>query len=225
MARPPKRSQSQSRSMILRSAAELFLNRGYSESRMADIAKEAGVSYNEVFRVFGDKEGILCELVGLVVEGQFEAVEEILKEQKEELLLSYAAEATLQLYMAETNEGLREMYNVSYSLPGSAKIIYRKMTERLERTFRPFLPNLTTKDFYEREIAVAGIMRNFISVPCDMYFTMERKISAFLTATFLVYEAPKEELEKAIGFVRKFDWKKISVGVLGRMSEYLASKV
>ena len=97
MARPPKRAQSQSKSMILHAAAKLFLNQGYSESRIADIAKEAGVSYNEVFRVFGDKEGILCELVGLVVEGQFERVEKLLKGKTDDILLTYAAEATLQL--------------------------------------------------------------------------------------------------------------------------------
>ena len=225
MARPSKRSQSQSRSMILQGAVKLFLERGYSESRMADIAKEANVSYNEVFRVFGDKEGILCELVGFVVEGQFEAVERLLKGKTDDLLFTYAAEATLQLFMAESNEGLREMYNVSYSLPNSAKIIYQKMTERLEETFKRFLPDLQTKDFYEREIASAGIMRNFISVPCDMYFTMKRKIEAFLTTTFLVYEVPKAEIEKAIAFVFSFDWAQIAKEFLENLFGYLASKI
>lgn len=225
MARPAKKNQTQSRKLILQAAAKLFLEHGYSESRMADIAKEAGVSYNEVFRIFGDKEGILCQLVGFVVEGQFEAVERILKGKTEDLLKTYAAEATLQLFMAESNEGIREMYNVSYSLSNSAEIIYKKMTDRLERTFKEFLPSLQTKDFYEREIAGAGIMRSFVSVPCNMYFTMERKIRAFLTATFLVYEVPKSEIEKTIEFVFSFDWVRIAREFLENMFNYLASKV
>lgn len=224
MARPPKRAQSQSKSMILHAAAKLFLNQGYSESRIADIAKEAGVSYNEVFRVFGDKEGILCELVGLVVEGQFERVEKLLKGKTDDILLTYAAEATLQLFMAEQNEGLREMYNVSYSLPNSAQVIYHKMTEKLERTFKAYLPNLATKDFYEREIASAGIMRNFITVPCDMYFTIERKIRAFLTSTLLVYEVPHETIEKTIEFVASFPWREVAEETTENMLNYLQSR-
>lgn len=225
VARPSKRNQTQSKRMILQAATKLFLERGYSESRMADIAKEAGVSYNEVFRVLGDKEGILCELVGFVVEGQFEEVEKLLKGKTDDLLKTYAAEATLQLFMAESNEGLREMYNVSYSLNNSAKIIYHKMTETLEKTFKPFLPNLQTKDFYEREIASAGIMRNFISVPCDMYFTMQRKVRTFLTTTFLVYEVPKDVIEETIEFVFGFDWEEIARKFLENMFDYLSSKV
>ena len=225
MARKAKRNQTQSRRLILQAAIKLFLEGGYSQSRMADIAKEAGVSYNEVFRIFGDKEGILCELVGFVVEGQFEEVEKLLKGKTDDLLKTYAAEATLQLYMAESNEGLREMYNVSYSLPNSAGIIYKKMTEKLEKTFKAFLPTLQTKDFYEREIASAGIMRNFVSVPCDVYFTMERKIRACLTTTFLVYEVEKSEIEKTIEFVLGFDWVQIAKNFLENMFGYLASKV
>ena len=86
------------------------------------------------------------------------------------------------------------------------------------------MPHLETKDFYEREISSAGIMRNHISVPCDIYFTMERKIHSFLESTFLLYKVPDKKIREAIEFVSGFDWKTISDNVIENMLSYLESK-
>ena len=116
---------------------------------------------------------------------------------------------------------MREMYNVSYSLPNSANVIYRTITVKLEEAFKKFLPNWEMKDFYEREISSAGIMRNHISIPCDVYFTMERKIKSFLSSTLLLYKVDDETINQTIDFVLNFDWKTISNRVMSNMFEYL----
>ena len=110
----------------------------------------------------------------------------------------YAFETTLQLYLAESSEYMREMYNVSYSLFNSSQKVYNTITNKLEYIFKEHLPHLETKDFYELEIASAGIMRGYLTVPCDMYFTMDRKIRKFLETTFKIYDVPKEKIEEAI---------------------------
>ena len=58
---------------LLHSAAKLFLERGYHNTKIIDITKEANVDANAVARVFGDKDGLMAELVGYVLEGQFES--------------------------------------------------------------------------------------------------------------------------------------------------------
>ena len=213
------------RSKILHAAAKLFLSGGYTQATMRAIAKEADVNIGSVMFALKSKEYILCELVSFVLEGQFTATERLLKDKTQDKVLFYAAETTLQLYMAESSEHMREMYNVSYSLPHSAQIVYQTITGKLENIFRPYLPHLETKDFYEREIASAGIMRNFMSVPCDMYFTMERKVQSFLRTTFLVYEVPEEKIREAIEFVSQFDYSTIAQGVIDNMLAFLESKI
>ena len=42
------------------------------------------------------------------------------------------------------------------------------------------------------EIASTGMMRSFVAVPCDMYFTVERKIARFLECAFRVYNVSPE---------------------------------
>ena len=225
MARPLNRKKEETKSRILHTAAKMFLEKGYHFTTMNELAKNAGVTYGELFRVGIDKENILCELVAYVLEGQFESTKKLLDGITDDKILFYAAETTLQLYMAESSEHMREMYNVSYSLPHSAQIIFKTITGKLEEIFKDYLPELETKDFYELEIASAGIMRNFMSVPCNMYFTMDRKVRRFLETTFLVYRVSDEKINEAIEFVSKFDFKEIASQVIDQMLSYLESKV
>lgn len=44
-----------------------------------------------------------------------------------------------------------------------------------------------------------------MSVPCDMYFTMKRKVKRYLEITFLVYKVPDEKVQEAIQFVSTID--------------------
>ncbi|MBE6548196.1 MAG: TetR/AcrR family transcriptional regulator [Ruminococcaceae bacterium] len=212
------------RSRVLHTAAKMFLEKGYSQSTMREISQNSGVNYGSLTFAFKSKENILCELVAYVLEGQFEATHRLLDSITDDKILFYAAETTLQLYMAESSEHIREMYSVSYSLPHSSQIIYRTITGKLEDIFGEHLPHLETKDFYEREIASGGIMRGFLTVPCDIYFTMDRKVKSFLETTFLVYEVPKEKIDQAIEFVSRFDFKTMAQNVIDNMLSYLESK-
>lgn len=225
MARPTKRKKGVTKTMILLAASKLFLERGYSETRIADIAKQANVSYNEVFRICIDKDTILSELVGLVLEFQFLQTKKILENVTNDKILMYAFETILQLYMAESIEHIREMYKVSYSLPNSTQVVYKTITSKLEETFKEHLPTLQTKDFFELEIASAGIMRGYLSIPCDMYFTMERKVRRFLETTFKIYEVPKDKIESSIEFVSKFDFESIAKDVINSLFDYLSNNV
>ena len=99
------------------------------------------------------------------------------------------------------------------------------ITYKLEEIFKPSLPNLETKDFFELEIASGGIMRGFLTIPCDMYFTMERKVKRFLETTFKLYDVPKEKIEEAIQFVSGFDFEAIAKQTIESMLAFLEEKV
>lgn len=52
--------------LLLELAKEEFLDKGYSESSVRNIAKSAGLTTGAVFRYFPDKESIFAELVAPV---------------------------------------------------------------------------------------------------------------------------------------------------------------
>lgn len=217
-------TQSNVRSKILHAASRLFLSVGYSKASIVRIAQEADVSRGSVCFFFKDKESIVCELVSYVLEFQFEEIRRLLEGKTDDRILFYAAETTLQLHLAESSEHMREMYNVAYSMPQSSNVIFHTITEKLEQIFSQTLPDWETKNFYEREISSAGIMRNQMSVPCDIYYTMDRKVREFLESTLLLYRVPDEKINEAVAFVGGFDWKRIAKNVIDRMPSYLESK-
>lgn len=224
MARPFNRERSKTRTLVLHSATKLFIENGYTNTRIKDISNDSGVGYNEIFRMFIDKDNLLSQLIDLVIEHQFNYSEEFLKDKTDDKLLLYAFESTLQLYIAESHEHIREMYAVSYSLPNTSHKIYEFITEKLENVFQKYLPEYETKDFYELEIASAGIMRGLIINPCNMYFTMDRKVMRFLKTTLKIYEVPKDKIEEVIKFVKGFDMKKIAQEVLDTLYEYIINR-
>jgi len=145
----------------------------------------------------------------------------MLKGITDDKILFYAAETTLQLYITENSEAIRELYAAAYSMPKTSEIIKRTITGKLEEIFKEHLPHLETKDFFELEIASGGIMRGFLTMPCDMYFTMERKVRRFLETTFLLYRVSDEKIQETIEFVEQFDYPEIAQNTIDSMLTYL----
>ncbi len=209
---------------VLYVAAKLFLEKGYTETSLKEISSTAKINIGSLINLFKTKENILCELVEYVLEGQFRATEEFLKNKTDDKILFYAAETTLQLHMAESNEYIRDLYAAAYSMPNTMTLIQQKITGKLEEIFKEQLPTLETKDFFELEIASGGIMRSFMTTPCDMYFTMDRKVRRFIETTLLLYRVSDEKINEANDFVLQFDFESFAKQVIEDMLKYLEEK-
>ena len=206
---------------VLYAAAKLFLQKGFSATTVKEIAKEAGVSTSTMLYIHESKENILAALVKDILERQFTKTEELLQDITDDKILFYATETTLQLHIVESHEYIRDLYNAAYSMPKTTENIQKTITGKLEYVFKDHLPHLQTKDFFELEVASCGIMRGFMSIPCDMYFTMQRKIRRFLETTFLIYRVSDEKIEETIRFVSQFDFVKLAEEVINSMFQSL----
>lgn len=175
---------------VLRAAVALFLEKGYTRTTTGEIAKAAGIGQSSFFHVFPSKEALLLELVKRMFSGQFALAGQHSGEQDPVLL--YAVETALQLHIAELTEPLRKLYVTAYTLSSTSAYLYRSTAKRLEGIFGDDLPDAEAKDFYEMEIASTGMMRSFAAVPCDMYFTVERKIARFLECALKLYNVLPE---------------------------------
>lgn len=210
---------------ILFAAATLFLDVGYTAATIKKIAEQAQTNTGSLQNIFKTKEDILCELVSFVLESQFDETRKFLTGKTEDKLLFYAAETTLQLYLAESDEKIRELYDAAYSLPKSMEIIRETITEKLEFIFKEHLPELKTTDFFRLEIASGGIMRSFMTLPCNIWFGMSDKVESFLTTTFRIYCVSEEKIRQAIDFVSQFDYPTLAKETVGSMLGFLESKI
>lgn len=224
----PKRLEINSelhRRKILLKAANMFLSQGYTQTTLRELARESGVNIGSLMHLFENKENILCALVSVVLDGQFSAASKLLSNMTDDKILFWAAETTLQLYMAESSEQIRDLYITAYSLPKTSDIIRRSIAEKMSEYFLPYNPGYQEKDFYEMEIATGGIIRGFMSVPCDMYFTMNAKVARYLETSFRVYKVPQEKTQEAIQFVSRFDFAQIAQNVIDSLLSMLAEEI
>ncbi len=206
---------------IMNVAAKNFLKYGYTNTTIKSITSELGISTGSFNNIFQTKEDLLCELVAFVLSRQFSVADKLIAGKTEDTLMFYAVETTLQLHITEMDENLREVYSMAYSLPKPSAMIQRTITGKWERIFGAHLPQLETKDFYKLEIATGGIMRGFMTVPCDMWFTMEQKVEAFLECSLRLYSVPEEKIREVIAYVGGMDFKKIAADTIASILEYL----
>lgn len=192
------------RNKLLHAAIKLFLQNGYEKTTTAAIAKEAQVSYSSLFAAFENKEALLLDLVKVMFQNQFSSAEKQDGTINDPVFL-YCVETAVQIYITELSEPLRELYVMAYSLPSTSEYIYEATAKRLEVIFAKTMQQAQPKDFYEMEVASAGVMRAFMAKPCDLYFTVERKISRFLQCSLTLYGVPKPQQQMLIDMVLKMD--------------------
>ena len=104
----------------------------------------------------------------------------------------------------------------------AAEYILKRTADELEQIFLPYNPDCTASDFYEFEIGSSGIMRGFMARKCDRYFTLEKKLTKFLTMALRAYNGPKEEIDQALAFVLSLDIRAISEEIMHRLFVLLA---
>ena len=81
------------------------------------------------------------------------------------------------------------------------------------------MPDAKLKDFYEMDIATAGIMRAYMAKPCDLYFTIENKITRFLQSSLTLYSVPREVQAKITDTILKMDLRSYAEQMIQKMIE------
>ena len=208
---------------ILSACVRLFLEKGYKRTTVSEILKAANVSASTFQNIFHTKDGVFIELVRFMFDNQFNIALKY-TEQNFPPVFIYALETSIQLTLTELNENVREMYLEAYRQPQSAEYIYRHMAIRLYQTFHSYLPACTESDFYELEIGSSGIIRAYMARSCDLYFTLEQKLSRFLTMSLSAYSVPPDEQREILAHIRTLDIRGLSEQVMQELFRNLAMR-
>ena len=208
---------------ILTVCVKLFPEQGYKKTTVAEIVQKANVSNSSFQNIFRAKDGVLTELVEFMFSNQFGAAKKVAGTQLPPVYV-YAVETAIQMTLTELNENLRDIYLEAYSHTEASEYIYQHTSSELYRIFGPYLPSYTESDFYELEIGSGGIMRGYMSRPCDKYFTLEKKLARFLSMSLNAYAVPAAEQKQVLDFIAKLDIRAIAVQVMQELFKALAMR-
>lgn len=200
---------------VLSASAKIFLEHGYAGTSSKMVSKMLGISNGSPFFHYGNKEGVLLELVKRMFSGQFQAADQVIGEDGDPLML-YATELALQMYITEESEPLRELYVTAYSLPTTSQFIFENMVPKLTAIFAEFLPDNSYQTVYEFDLASAGVTRNFMLIPCSEAFPMERKLRKLLTYLFRIFGVPADRYEPIIAQVLAMDLRELALAIIDR---------
>lgn len=213
----------ESRKKILSACVRLFWVQGFRKTPPKQILQEAGVSAGTFYNLYKSKAGALMELTDFMFSQQF-GIAGKLSAGGASPALVYALETSIQLALTELNENLREIYIEVYTQPDILERIRQKTTAELQRIFGPYLPERSASDFYEMDIGTAAIMRGYMERPCDLYFTLERKIECFLRMTLTVYHVPEAQISEILQTIAALDIRTIADSVMQRLFTALQMK-
>ena len=220
-----RKSSEDARKKILSVFVQLFIEKGYKETIMAEIVKTAGVSNSTFQNIFHSKDGVLMDLTEFMFENQFDvAMKMLAKYASLGSAYLYAVETAIQLTLVELNENLREIYVEAYTFPKTMEYIYEKTSTVNYQLFHQYLPDHSESDFYEMEIGTGGIMRSYMAKPCNKYFTLEKKLDKFLEMTLAVYHVPEEDITAIRAFIAELDIKNIANTVMQELFKTLSMK-
>ena len=206
---------------ILQTCVRLFLENGYHKTTTSQILKEAQVSSSSFQNLFHSKEGVLLELVEFMFENQFGIARNVAGSKLPPVYV-YAAETALQITLTELNENLRDIYLEAYTQESTLDCIQRATAKELKEIFGVYQPELTEQDFYELEFGSAGLMRGYMTNPCTAEFTLERKLSKFVTLALRGYKVPEDEIDKVLAFIAGLDMRSIAQSVMEELFRRLA---
>lgn len=207
------RSEAESRELhrkILTAATALFMRKGFERTTVMDIAKMSGVPKTKILYEMNSKEEILGHLVTKFLDGVTQASNSAATKLTDDKLLIFVANEVLQIHMAEMSEDMRNLYLAGYSMPKTSKEVLKRRSNMLFENFGDMFPDFVLKDFYELEIASMGIMRAYMSVPCDIYFTLEAKSDRLITTMLKIYDVDKAAIDKAKEFIKKIDFEAVA---------------
>ena len=209
------------RRRVLAACARLFLEKGYTRTRMADILRAADVSASSFQNVFGAKDGVLTAFVEIMFSGQFYAARHMVADAPTPAHV-YAVETALQLALTELNENLRDIYLEAYTCPDTLALIHRRTAGELQAAFGAHLPEATAADFLEMEVGTAGMMRAYMASRCTADFPLERKISRFLEMSLSVFHVAEDERARIIAHVATLDVRALAKAVVNTLFESLS---
>ena len=209
------------RRRVLAACARLFLEKGYTHTRMADILRVADVSASSFQNVFGAKDGVLTAFVEIMFSGQFDAARHMVADAPTPAHV-YAVETALQLALTELNENLRDIYLEAYTCPDALELIHRRTAGELQAAFGAYLPNAAAADFLEMEVGTAGMMRAYMACRCTAEFPLARKISRFLGMSLSVFHVAEDERARIIAHVATLDVRALAKAVVNTLFESLS---
>lgn len=204
---------------IVRLAAHLFIEEGYSKTTFARIARELDLSTGNITFYFPSKDHLLAVLAEEMFDYQAWLMEYEAKEGATSLL-SYCLELTSIAAACEEDEVARDFFASSYSSSMILNLIRENDTEKTKRVFAEYRPDWSQEEWRATENIVSGI--EFATImTCEVDTPLDKQIEKALDSILMLYGVPEALRRQKIEKVLSMDYRNIGKRILNGFKEYI----
>lgn len=204
---------------IVRLAAHLFIEEGYSKTTFARIARELDLSTGNITFYFPSKDHLLAVLAEEMFDYQAWLMEYEAKEGATSLL-SYCLELTSIAAACEEDEVARDFFASSYSSSMILNLIRENDTEKTKRIFAEYRPDWSQEEWRATENIVSGI--EFATImTCEADTPLDKQIEKALDSILMLYGVPEALRRQKIEKVLSMDYRNIGKRILNGFKEYI----
>ncbi len=204
---------------IIRLAAHLFIEEGYSTTTVGRIAKTLDLSPGNITFYFPSKEHMLAVLVDELFDFQNLLMDQEAAEGKSSLI-SYCLELTSIAAACEDDAVARDFFASSYSSVMILNMIRENDTEKTKRIFAEFRPDWSDEQWRATENIVSGI--EFATImTCEEDTPLPLQIEKALDSILILYGVPEQLRRQKIEKVLALDYRSIGKRILKDFKEYI----
>ena len=205
---------------IIKLAAHLFIEEGYTETTFARIARELDLSTGNITFYFPNKEHLLAVLARELFDYQAWLMEYETKEEGASSLLSYCLELTSIAAACEGDEVAKDFFASSYKSAMILDLIRENDTEKTKRVFSEFRPEWNDEEWRATENIVSGI--EYATVMTKEETTpLDKQIEKALDSILMLYGVPEYLRNQKIKKVLAMDYRDIGQRILKGFKEYI----
>ena len=219
MPRVSKQAKKHTRLEIIRVAAKLFIENGYSKTTVKEISKTLEISPGNLTFYFPTKEHMLMELVDELISFQRLLMDQAAEEGRSSLL-SQCLELAAMAAICEENEVARDFFISSYSSVMTLELIRKSDTEKTKELFKEYHPDWDDRAWAATENIVSGIeyatlMTRESNMPLPIQ--IERTLNTIMT----IYGVPEELRRIKIQKVLAMDYRALGRRILSEFKNYI----
>lgn len=204
---------------IIQYATRTFLEKGYSVTRVREIANELNISPGNLTFHYPTKEHMLAELVTLLCDFQWKMME-VEAQDGVSSLMAVCLELAAMASICEEDQPAKDFYLSAYCSPMCLGIIRTNDTVRAKRVFGVYCADWSEEHFLEAEILVSGIEYATL-MTAGTPVPLETRLAGALNAILGTYNVPPEIRKMKIDKLLTLDYRGIGRRILNEFKKYV----
>jgi len=207
---------------IVQTASECFLELGYSNTSPNLIVRKLGISTGNLTYYYATKEHLLCVLVELLCEFQWQLIE-IEADRGIGSIASLCLETMTVATACAENDIARDFFVAVFQSEMCRNYLRNNHALRAKKIFAKQCADWPDRKFQETELLVKGLQYAAI-VPTDADIPVKTKIDSALHQILSMYNVDEETRKKEIDRVLAMECRDISKKVLQEFIRYVKHK-